>query len=578
MMEAVTLQLYEITILLLCALIGSIISTKLGQSTLLGYIIVGMLIGPNIHISILGFEYNGLIGKDESMEQIIYLFSEIGVMLLLFFVGLDFSLKRLKNARNPAIILALSDVGVMLFAGFILGAVFAWPIQDTFFLAGIIGMSSVAVTAKVIEKMKIERETRDTLIGMMLIEDFLSIIMVIIAASFINNSTSNDLFMVITGLIVIFVFFLLLYAYIVPAILKRISHIQESEIMALFGITMVFVGGIIGIPFGISPIIGAFFAGLAFSETKLKYEFDTHITSFKNIFVAMFFLGFGLMISPSGFVTNFNMIVCAIAGIIIGEFILLSSIAYLIGLKNTDALFIGVGALPRSEESVIFANIGSNLKMSNGEPVLVHGASLYPLTGAICLITTILCSLLIKSYRKISAVIKSILPAYMKYSGAVVARTLKRTVFPRTVPIYRIEKKVALTLILFLAVFIIQIITGDFIHALFVFVLTPVVVVYLAHKIHHMVAPIIKHTNYSNLGMRRKLTTLIEISVDAVVVLSFLLLYVVSATWRYTWVFSFFFAFSALLIINIVMYILYRETTREVLQKNVIIVVRRHTQ
>ncbi|MEM3738973.1 MAG: cation:proton antiporter [Thermoplasmata archaeon] len=563
--------LYEIAILLVFAFVGSIISSKLGQSTLVGYIILGMLIGPHMSINFFGYQYKGIVQNDE----IIYIFSELGVMLLLFFVGLDFSVTRLKQANNASVILSLADIGTMLFAGFIIGTVFAWPFKDTFFLACIIAMSSVAVTAKALEKMQLSSlQTRDTLIGMMLIEDFLSIILVIIASSFMNKTGSNEILMVIVGLILIFIFFLVLYVYVVPLIAKHVHHLRDEEIMGLFALSMVFFGGVIGLPFGISPLIGAFFVGLAFSETKLKKDFEKHLTSFKHIFVAIFFLSFGMMIAPSGFLTNLEIIFFALVAIVICEMFILSAVGYLVGLPSKDAVFVGNGALPRSEEAVIFANIGTGLKNIDGTPALMHASSIYPVTGAICLITTLITPVFLKIHQRLARAYSRILPNYIKYSSAVISRTLKKIIFPRSVPIYRIDRKVVLILMLFLCVFVTQLLTVGLVHYILVIFLTPAILIYLTLKLNRMLLPVIRHLNYSNLGMTRKMDHLIETTVSGTVVLSCLMLYFVSATWQYNWLLSIFLILSAFIVINFAMYILYKETTKVVVHKRYVIVVR----
>ncbi|MEM3413760.1 MAG: cation:proton antiporter [Thermoplasmata archaeon] len=561
--------LYEITFLLIFAFIGSILASKLGQSTLIGYIIVGILIGPNISIEVFGIHYTGIVQSGE----LIYLFSEFGVILLLFFVGLDFSVTRLKQAKNASVILALADIGTMLFAGFIIGAIFAWPFNDTFFLACILAMSSVAVTAKVLEKTEVfSLQTRDTLIGMMLIEDFLSIILVIVASSIMAKTGRNEILSVIIGLIIIFIFFLLLYVYIVPLIAKHVHHLRDEEIMGLFAISMVFFGGVIGIPFGISPIIGAFFVGLAFSETKLRRDLERHLTSLKHIFVAIFFLAFGMMITPKGFLANLELILSGIVAIIVCEMVILVAVAYIVGLPSKDAVFVGTGALPRSEEAVIFANIGTGLKNPDGTYVLAHASSLYPVTGAICLFTTIVTPAFLKLHRALTNAYSRILPEYMKYSGAVIARTLKKIIFPKSIPIYRIDRKVVLILLLFLCVFIVQLLTTGIIHYILVIFLTPAILLYLTLKLNRMLLPVIRHLNYSNLGMKRKRENLIETTVSGVVVLSFLMLYFVAATWQYSWHLSIFLILSAFIVINVAMYILHRETTKVVAQKKYVIV------
>ena len=135
MAEASALM-FEIGVIMLIAFLGAAIASRFRLSVIIGYIVAGILIGPNLRLSLWGASYNGLITDDVFIQDL----SRIGLILLLFFVGLEFSIEKLKKTKSAAVILALVNLGVNMFAGFVLGTYLGWPLIDTIFLAGVVAM------------------------------------------------------------------------------------------------------------------------------------------------------------------------------------------------------------------------------------------------------------------------------------------------------------------------------------------------------------------------------------------------------------------------------------------------------
>ncbi|MEI6796420.1 MAG: cation:proton antiporter, partial [Methanomassiliicoccales archaeon] len=172
-MVDVTQTMFEFGIIMLVGFLGAAIATKAKQSVIIGYIIVGVLIGPLIYISIGGISYRGLV-QDTTMVG--YL-STMGLTLLMFFVGLEFSFSKLKKSKSPAVILALINTGVDMFLGLLIGLALGWPIIDTVFLAGVFAMGSAAITGKALQEMqKMSAPETDFLLGAVVVEDFISMI------------------------------------------------------------------------------------------------------------------------------------------------------------------------------------------------------------------------------------------------------------------------------------------------------------------------------------------------------------------------------------------------------------------
>ncbi|HRR67471.1 MAG TPA: cation:proton antiporter, partial [Methanomassiliicoccales archaeon] len=189
--------MFEVGIIMLVAFIGAAVASKAKQSVILGYILAGMLIGPYISVEFFGYTYDGLV-KD---TEFIQLLSSLGLTLLMFFVGLGFSITKLKRTKAPAIILAMMDVGLGMFLGILIGYALGWPIVDTVFLAGVISMSSVAITGKALEEQgRFSSPETEYLLGTVIVESFLSMVLLTIVGGLMFKSNADD--MNITRLVV----------------------------------------------------------------------------------------------------------------------------------------------------------------------------------------------------------------------------------------------------------------------------------------------------------------------------------------------------------------------------------------
>jgi CPA2 family monovalent cation:H+ antiporter-2 len=163
----------DIGVIMFVAFLGAALATRFKQSAVLGYITAGGLIGPFMHIEVGGFSYHGLI-HDTTLINVV---SELGIVLLMFFVGLEFSITKLQRVRRPAFILSIINIGINMFAGILLGTALGWPFFDTLFLALIISMSCAAVAMKsLLEMGRLTNPETDFLLGVMIVEDFISAI------------------------------------------------------------------------------------------------------------------------------------------------------------------------------------------------------------------------------------------------------------------------------------------------------------------------------------------------------------------------------------------------------------------
>src|SRR5947208_7463886 len=143
-MVETTSIMFDVGVIATVGFVGAAFASRARVPIIIGYIIAGMLIGPNIHLHLFGWSYDGILADSVFLQSI----SQLGLVLLLFFVGLEFSITKLMRTKEAAAVLAVTNLAVNMFAGFVIGTWLGWPLIDTIFMAGVISMSSSAITAK----------------------------------------------------------------------------------------------------------------------------------------------------------------------------------------------------------------------------------------------------------------------------------------------------------------------------------------------------------------------------------------------------------------------------------------------
>ena len=290
------LVLFQLGAVMLLAFLGAFLASKLNQSVIIGYIIAGILIGPNMDFSFLDFNYSGIVKDTYFIDEL----SHVGLVLLLFFVGLEFSLTKLKKTKTPVTLLAIINLGFNMIAGFMIGTILGWPFIDTLFLTGVVAMSSASITAKsLMELERLANPETEFLLGMVIIQDFLSMLLLTVAGGLIVSSDGGSgLTWLILGIVLFYAFFAFLAIFIIPRTVKYFKMIKSDELFILFALGMVFLASAMADFFSVLEIIGAFFVGMIFAETELSHKLSTVLVHLRDAFVAVFFLAFGMMIDP----------------------------------------------------------------------------------------------------------------------------------------------------------------------------------------------------------------------------------------------------------------------------------------
>ncbi len=525
--------MFEVGVIAAVGFLGAAIATRARISVVIGYIVAGMLIGPNIHVSILGFSYNGVLQNSEFIQEI----SQLGLVLLLFFVGLEFSITKLKRTKEAAAILAVTNLAIDMFAGFVIGAWMGWPLIDTIFMAGVISMSSSAITAKaLIDLKRLGNAETEFILGMVILESFMAMIILTLVNGVVVSSDGApvDPTALFAGIGIFLGFFAFLALLVIPNTVRMFERIKSEELFILFAMALVFLAAALAQSFRVPAIIGAFFMGMVFADTKLAQRMKTKMESLRDAFVAMFFLSFGMLIDPSALPAVLPMLLFAVPLILLSDMFLTASLAYMIGFSSRAAMAIGTSFVARNEEAILYASVGT--RAIRNSPTLSNnyaGTYLTPFTGILCIVMSSLAPLLMVRSDRIATFFSRRLPKSITFGADLIKRTLRTVVMPSVLPLYRKRRLLQASLIVYSAWIIDLTITHDAAHVILAS-LAPIVIFAVYAAARRTFREPVRHTNYGMDGGPYSRST-IETFVLRIVVGTLAMIASVAVLWQYFW-------------------------------------------
>ena len=380
-MESLPALFSDLALILVTAGLTTVIFKWLKQPVVLGYIIAGFIIGPN-------FEWFPVIHDHTSVET----WSEIGMVFMLFGIGLEFSFKKLKKVGGTVGITALTELVTMCVVGFLLGKALGWTQMDSIFLGAMLSISSTTIIAKAFDDMKLHREKfSGNVIGELVVEDLEAVLLMVILST-LAVSKSFDGMQLVSSMLKL-VFFLLVWflggIFLVPTILRWSRKFMSEETLTVFAVGLCFLMVVLANLAGFSSALGAFIMGSILAET-LEAEAIHKVTSpIKNLFGAVFFVSVGMMVDPQILVDYWWQILVVTLVLLI--FKPLSNVVgrLIAGLGLKQAMQGGFCFSQIGEFSFIIATLG----LSYG----VIDDFLYPIIVSVSIITTFITPYAIKA-------------------------------------------------------------------------------------------------------------------------------------------------------------------------------------
>ena len=380
-MENLPALFSDLALILVTAGLTTVIFKWLKQPVVLGYIIAGFLIGPN-------FDWFPVIKDHTSVET----WSEIGMVFMLFGIGLEFSFKKLKKVGGTVGITALTELVTMCVVGFLLGKALGWTQMDCIFLGAMLSISSTTIIAKAFDDMKLHREKfSGNVIGELVVEDLEAVLLMVILST-LAVSKSFDGMQLVSSMLKLGFFLLVWFVggiFLVPTVLRWARKFMSEETLTVFSVGLCFMMVVLANLAGFSSALGAFIMGSILAETLEAEVIHKLTTPIKNLFGAIFFVSVGMMVDPQILVNYWWQIL--IVTLVLLIFKPLSNVIgrLIAGLGLKQAMQGGFCFSQIGEFSFIIATLGLNYG--------VIDEFLYPIIVSVSIITTFITPYAIKS-------------------------------------------------------------------------------------------------------------------------------------------------------------------------------------
>ncbi|WP_227375322.1 cation:proton antiporter [Haladaptatus halobius] len=383
------------------ALVGAL-AVRVGLSVIPAYIVVGIFVGPNEPTSIGGISLR-LVRTSEFID----LLAELGIVFLLFFLGLEFSLDQLVSNREKLVRIGLVDLGINFALGLGLGALFGFSWLETLFLAGIVYISSSAVITKsLIDEGWIANAESEPILGTLVFEDiFIAVYLALLSAVALGEGSVSDAALSIATSLV-FLSLLVAVAWYGSEHVERLFGAESNELFLLgvTGVTVLVAGAALAL--GISEAVAAFFVGTAFSQTAHVQRIEQVLSPVRDLFAAVFFFSIGLTTDITLLAGVVALLLAAVVVTTVGKFVsgTLSGMFY--ELDRRRSIRVGLGMVPRGEFSLVLAT----LAMSVGTGAL--GELIPAFAVGYVLVMSILGTLLIQHADRVTNAVETVAPRF----------------------------------------------------------------------------------------------------------------------------------------------------------------------
>ena len=373
-------MIQDLCIIMLTAGITSLLFKLFKQPVVLGYIVAGMLVGPHV-----------LGGMWVTNEENVETWGEIGVLFLLFSLGLEFSFKKLLKVGSTAVIGAGVIVVGMMIAGMVTAHLLDLGGLNALFLGGMLCMSSTTIVFKAIEEAGLRSHRfAGVCFGILIVEDLFAVVLMVLLSSIAvkNEFEGKELLWQIGKLVMYIAIWFILGILLIPTFLKKFKKFLNDETLTIFSIGLCLGMVLLAVQSGFSSALGAFVMGSVLAETIDAERIEHLVQPVKNIFGSIFFVSVGMMINPALLLQYWLPISIITLVVIVGQILFGCFGTLLSGQPLRVALQTGFSLVQIGEFAFIIANLGQSLKVTD--------SSLYPIVVAVSVITTFLTPYIMK--------------------------------------------------------------------------------------------------------------------------------------------------------------------------------------
>ncbi|MFN2636723.1 MAG: cation:proton antiporter [Gemmatimonadaceae bacterium] len=400
--------LQNLAVVLCVAAVATVVFQRLRQPVVFGYLLAGLIIGPHIPIP--------LVADPRTVRAL----SELGVILLMFSLGLEFSIRKLLLVSQKAGAVALFECSVMVSVGYLVGQILGFTRMESIFTGAIIGISSTTIIVKAFQEQNVKGRVTELVFGVLIIEDLIAIFLLAILTTISRSGTVSPTELALTAMrLAMFLAALVGFGLlIVPRAIRYVQKLGQPETTLVASIGFCFAAALLALSFGYSVALGAFIAGSLVGESGFEAEIQALVRPVRDMFAAIFFVSVGMTIDPIAVGEHWAAVVILTLSVILGKTLAVTIGAFLAGHGRRTAMKAGMSLAQIGEFSFIIASVG----VASG----AIGGFIYPVAIAVSAITTLSTPLLIGLSNRAAASIDHWLPEPIQTVAALYGSWIER--------------------------------------------------------------------------------------------------------------------------------------------------------
>ncbi|MCE9545429.1 MAG: cation:proton antiporter [Planctomycetia bacterium] len=399
----------ETLALVLCAAaLTTVVFQWLRQPVVLGYLLAGMLIGPHIPVA------------PTADSAVVHTLAELGVILLMFSLGIEFSLKKLFRVGPTALFVAVVQCSVMIWLGYLAGQAFGWSRLASLYAGGVIAISSTTIIVKAFEEQRIKGGFTQVVFGVLIVEDLIAILLITIltALSTGKSLTAVDLGMTAGRLAMFLVVLFVVGLLTVPRLMRAVVRLDRPETTVVASVGLAFGFALLAAMYGYSVALGAFIAGSLVAESGVESKIEHLVQPVRDMFAAIFFVSVGMLINPGDIAAHWLLVLVFLVLVVVGKVVSVTLSAVLTGQSIQTSVRCGMSLAQIGEFSFIIAGLGLTTQATD--------KVLYSIAVAVSALTTLLTPWLIRAAEPAAAMIDAKLPRPLQTFVAVYGTWLEQ--------------------------------------------------------------------------------------------------------------------------------------------------------
>ena len=379
--------------LVLCvAALTTVLCQRLHQPVVLGYVLAGLIIGPHVPVP--------LVANTEVVQTL----SELGVILLMFSLGLEFSLRTLIRLGPTAGVTAFLQAGLMLWLGFLCGRLLGWTVLESTFGGAVVAISSTTIIAKAFDDQGIRGKLRELVVGVLIVEDLIAILLLatLTAAASGAGLSARELAVTVGKLDAFLAALVVGGLLVIPRSVRAIVRMGRPETTLVASVGICFAVSLLAQAAGYSVALGAFLAGSLIAESGEAHTVEELVRPVKDVFAAIFFVSVGMLIDPALIARNWVAVVVLTVLVLVGKILGVTVGAFVTGNGTVTSIRAGMSLAQIGEFSFIIAALGLSLGAT--------GTFLFPVAVTVSAITTLTTPWLIRASGPVAAWVDRKLP------------------------------------------------------------------------------------------------------------------------------------------------------------------------